>query len=39
MISVGVEPMTSSSAEFNIRIKNEYEKWSTLIKRSGMTMD
>ena len=39
MLSVGVEPTTSSSAEFSARIRTEYEKWSTLIKRSGMTIE
>jgi len=39
MLSVGVEPTTSSSAEFSVRIRAEYEKWSTLIKRSGMTIE
>jgi len=39
MLSVGVEPTTSSSAEFSVRIRTEYEKWSTLIKRSGMTIE
>ena len=39
MLSVGVEPTTSSSAEFSARIRTEYEKWSTLIKRSGMTVE
>ena len=39
MLSVGVEPTTSSSAEFSARIRAEYEKWSTLIKRSGMTIE
>ena len=39
MLSVGVEPTTSLSAEFSVRIRAEYEKWSTLIKRSGMTVE
>ncbi|MEI6183616.1 MAG: tripartite tricarboxylate transporter substrate binding protein [Polynucleobacter sp.] len=39
MLSVGVEPTTSSSAEFSARIRAEYEKWSTVIKRSGMTIE
>jgi tripartite-type tricarboxylate transporter receptor subunit TctC len=39
MLVVGVEPSTSSAAEFSARIKSEYEKWSTLIKRSGMTIE
>lgn len=39
MLSVGVEPTSSSSAEFTTRIKTEYEKWSSLIKRSGMTIE
>jgi len=39
MLSVGVEPTTSSAADFSARIKSEYEKWSTLIKRSGMTIE
>jgi hypothetical protein len=39
MLSVVVEPTTSSSAEFSVRIRAEYEKWSTLIKRSGMTIE
>jgi len=39
MLAVGVEPSTSSAADFSARIKTEYEKWSTLIKRSGMTIE
>jgi tripartite-type tricarboxylate transporter receptor subunit TctC len=39
MLAVGVEPSTSSAADFSARIKSEYEKWSTLIKRSGMTIE
>jgi tripartite-type tricarboxylate transporter receptor subunit TctC len=39
MLAVGVEPSTSSSVEFSTRIKSEYEKWSTLIRRSGMTIE
>lgn len=39
MLAVGVEPSTSSAADFSTRIKTEYEKWSILIKRSGMTIE
>lgn len=39
MLSVGVEPTTSSPAEFSVRIRAEYERWSALIKRSGMTIE
>ncbi len=39
MLAVGVEPAILSSPEFSARIKAEYEKWSVLIKRSGMTIE
>ena len=39
MLAVGVEPAILSSSEFSARIKAEYEKWSVLIKRSGMTIE
>ena len=39
MLAVGVEPAILSSPEFSARIKSEYEKWSVLIKRSGMTIE
>ena len=39
MLAVGVEPAILTSPEFSARIKSEYEKWSVLIKRSGMTIE
>ena len=39
MLAVGVEPAILASPEFSARIKAEYEKWSVLIKRSGMTIE
>ena len=39
MLAVGVEPAILASPEFSARIKAEYEKWSVLIKRSGMTVE
>ena len=39
MLAVGVEPAILASPEFSTRIKSEYEKWSVLIKRSGMTIE
>jgi tripartite-type tricarboxylate transporter receptor subunit TctC len=39
MLAVGVEPAILASPEFSARIKSEYEKWSVLIKRSGMTIE
>ena len=39
MLAVGVEPAILTSPEFSARIKSEYEKWSLLIKRSGMSIE
>ena len=39
MLAVGVEPAILASPEFSARIKSEYEKWSLLIKRSGMSIE
>jgi tripartite-type tricarboxylate transporter receptor subunit TctC len=39
MLAVGVEPVILPAAEFSARIKAEYEKWSALIKRSGMSIE
>ncbi|MBU3631877.1 tripartite tricarboxylate transporter substrate binding protein [Polynucleobacter sp. AP-Feld-500C-C5] len=39
MMAVGVEPISTTPAEFATRIRSDYERWSTLIRRNGVTVE